>query len=142
MYKWGTNSRKILDTCHPIIRATFTEALSLGLVDITASEGFRHRERQNDLFERGKSKVSWPDSRHNSMPSEAIDAYPFVNGKVSYDWNHCIFLAGIIQSVSKRMFQTQVLDGWLRWGGNWDMDGEPITDQDFQDLGHFEIVWR
>jgi hypothetical protein len=28
----------------------------------------------------------------------------------------------------------------IRWGGNWDMDGEPITDQDFQDLVHFELI--
>jgi peptidoglycan L-alanyl-D-glutamate endopeptidase CwlK len=28
----------------------------------------------------------------------------------------------------------------LRWGGNWDRDGEPVTDQDFQDLVHFELA--
>jgi len=26
----------------------------------------------------------------------------------------------------------------IRWGGNWDMDGEPVTDQEFQDLVHYE----
>jgi len=37
-------------------------------------------------------------------------------------------------------FVGKMLEVDLRWGGNWDMDGEPITDQDFQDLVHFEEV--
>ena len=47
---------------------------------------------------------------------------------------HCCVLAGIILTCAvKRGIK-------IRWGGNWDMDSEPITDQDFQDLVHYERV--
>jgi len=50
-------------------------------------------------------------------------------------------LNGLILSIINGQLSVgKMLEVDLRWGGNWDMDGEPITDQDFQDLVHFEEV--
>ena len=78
--------------------------------------------------------MKWPDGKHNKMPSEAVDVVPYINGKASWDKLHCCVLAGIVLACAVRLGES------VRWGGNWDMDGEPITDQDFQDLVHFELV--
>lgn len=70
---------------------------------------------------------------HNRFPSKAIDVAPYVNGKASYDYRHCCFFAGVVLAIAG-MLKIKV-----RWGGNWDMDEEVMTDQDFQDLVHFEL---
>ena len=109
-------------------------------MDITIVEGRRSKSRQNMLFADGKSRLQWPNSKHNVLEptgrSMAVDAAPFVNGDVSWRKEHCIFLAGVVLAVANRL---QVP---LRWGGNWDMDREPVTDQDFQDLVHYELVGK
>lgn len=110
------------------------ETLELGIMDFSIVCGFRGEAEQNQFFEEGKSKVQWPNSRHNKWKAEAMDLVPWINKKSSYDKRHCCVLAGLVLAVAK-------LKGIsLRWGGNWDMDSEPITDQDFQDLVHFEEV--
>jgi peptidoglycan L-alanyl-D-glutamate endopeptidase CwlK len=43
------------------------------------------------------------------------------------------YLAGVIQCAAAELGYD------LRWGGNWDGDGEIIKDQKFNDLPHFEI---
>jgi len=140
IYSYGSASRQRLATCDPRIKLIMRKALALGLVDISIIEGVRVKEEQNRFYymRPQKSKVKWPYSKHNIInpkdKSLAFDAGPFINGKVSYNFNHCCYLAGIIIALSAS------LGIKLRWGGNWDMDGEPITDQDFQDLIHYEIV--
>jgi len=110
------------------------KSLDIGLMNFTIVCSFRGEEEQNALYKEGKSKVKWPDSKHNKWPPKAMDLVPYVNGKLSWNKFHCCVLAGIILAVAK-------IEGVnLRWGGNWDMDSEPITDQDFQDLVHFEEV--
>lgn len=66
--------------------------------------------------------------------SNAVDIAPYVDGHISWNEYHCCYVAGIVMAIAK-------LKGIkIRWGGNWDMDSEPVTDQDFQDLVHYEIL--
>lgn len=133
-YSYGKKSLLTLRGADSGLQRVFHTALNLGLIDISILEGHRPEEEQNRLFKGGKSKVQYPNSKHNKTPSEALDAAPYVGGKASFDYRHCIYLAGIICAVGT----------WLgikiRWGGNWDMDGEPLTDQGFQDLVHYEVI--
>ena len=137
-FRFGKRSRKALVTCHHLLQYVFKTALATGLIDIAIIEGRRDKARQNRLYAIGKSKLQWPKSKHNVLvshaPSMAVDAAPYVNGKVSWNKDHCIFLAGVVLATAKRLKVP------VRWGGNWDMDGEPVTDQDFQDLVHYELV--
>jgi len=135
-YFWGKNSAYQLNLAHPDIRAVMNDALELGIMDFAVIESFRNKEKQNAYFYAvpKKSKAKWPDGKHNRIPSEAVDAVPVINGKQSWNKLHCCILHGIIMSCAVRRGVK------LRWGGNWDMDGEPITDQDFQDLAHHEMV--
>ncbi len=137
-YDYSNKSSLILSKASHNIQLVFYEALAMGLIDITAIESRRAKARQNRLFAIGKSEKQWPYSRHNiHNPGDlahAVDAAPYVNGKASDNWYHCIYLAGVIQACGQKLGIP------IRWGGNWDRDGEPITDQEFQDLWHYEEV--
>lgn len=131
---YGKRSEACLETTSLAIQHLMRQVLALGLIDVSIVCGHRGRAEQDEAFNSGASKVRWPNSKHNDIPSEAFDAYPFIRGKISYNYNHCCFLAGIILSVSLKISVP------VRWGGNWDSDLEIITDQKFQDLGHYETV--
>lgn len=137
-FKFGKKSEAKLLTVNPALQLVFRKAIKLGLIDVSITDGRRTQAEQNRLFEIGRSKVKWPHGKHNVIDpfdlANAVDAAPFVNGQASYERPHCIYLAGIVMAIATdRGFK-------IRWGGNWDMDAEPVTDQDFQDLVHFEIV--
>lgn len=134
MFKFGKNSKEKLSQAHEDMQLVAKGTLELGVIDFTVTEAHRDQATQNRYFQLGKSKVPWPNGKHNSIPSDALDLVPYVNGKISWDKNHCLVLAGVILAAAA-MAKIKI-----RWGGNWDMDGEPVTDQDFQDLVHFERV--
>lgn len=133
-YKFGKASMDRYLTIHKDLQKVAFQSLKLGLMDFAIVCGFRSAADQDKAYDNGKSKVKWPNSKHNPCPSRAMDLAPYINGKLSWNWYHCSVLAGIVLATAKH------LGIELRWGGNWDRDGEPITDQDFQDLCHFELV--
>lgn len=136
MPHYGETSRKRLSTCSLNLQKVFNEVIKH--IDCTIVEGVRSKEDQNEYFEKGKSRVVWPDGKHNvESPGElceAVDAGPYINGAISWKKDHCLYFAGVVMGIALMMGIK------LRWGGDWDMDHEPITDQEFQDLVHFEEV--
>ena len=98
--------------------------------DFSVVSGRRGFEEQERLYNEGKSQLQYPDSKHNSYPSEAIDIAPY-----PIDWEDASsfhMLAGAVMYEAKR----QGID--LVWGGDWDSDGSS-EDTKFMDLGHFEL---
>jgi len=134
MLHFSRKSITELETVHPSLKLVMTEALRVELIDFSIIQGHRGKAEQDRYFSLDKSKVRFPNGKHNSMPSLAVDAAPYIRYKLSWDKRHCIFLAGVILTCAKN------LGIGLRWGGNWDRDLEPITDQDFQDLVHYELT--
>ena len=59
---------------------------------------------------------------------------------LAYDFNHLSLIAGVVMSTAKRLKNEGKVTHGIRWGGNWDMDGQIITDQTFNDLPHVELV--
>ncbi len=136
-YSFGERSISHLSKIINPLHTAASIALGYGIMDFAVIESVRLKEEQNRLYLLGKSKVQWPDGAHNVLKAgekaRAFDAAPWVNGDISWRKEHCLVLAGIILAAGR------AIDYDIRWGGNWDMDGEPITDQDFQDLVHYEI---
>lgn len=152
-YYFGVNSEKQLATIRPFLNKVFRKTLSLGIIDFAVTEGRRLKERQDalNLLNPPVTKVEWPNSKHNvNKPDDELtpddlvgagDVVPYINGLPSYNPLICCFLAGLIMTVAKEMLDNGEEGAVpIRWGGNWDRDGEPITDQKFQDLVHFEEV--
>ena len=132
--KFGKQSLKNLCLLSYNLQWVLREALAMELMDFSVICTHRSRGDQDQAFMDGKSKVRWPNSKHNSMPSKAVDIYPYVNGKVSYNKLHCCVLAGIVLTVAMK------LGIELRWGGNWDSTNINIGKQKLNDYGHFEEI--
>lgn len=126
---FSDKSEKMLATCHHDLHALFTEVLKI--VDCTIICGHRDQHDQEEAFRTGKSKLNWPDSKHNSFPSLAVDVVPY-----PIDWNdrnRFYHFAGVVRGVAAEM------GIGVRWGGDWDNDFE-LWDQKFMDLPHFELT--
>ena len=134
IFNFGKKSMEQYYTLTPILQKIAFTSLGLDLMDFAIICGHRPETEQTKAFNKGASRVQWPDSKHNKIPARAMDCVPYVNEKISWNHFYCCVLAGIILATAKHH------DINLRWGGNWDMDGEPITDQDFQDLCHYELI--
>lgn len=104
-------------------------------VDFGIAEGNRSIQRQRELFAKNKTTIDGVTafSKHNNLPSAAVDIYGWVNGHEDYSVPVMCYLAGIIMTVAAQ----SGVD--LRWGGNWDEDGIILIDQQFDDLPHFEL---
>ena len=142
MYQLGRTSKQRLSTTAIDIQKIIEMAIKVTPVDFGVAEGHRSIEDQQKYFKEGKSKIDGvtKKSKHNLSPSQAVDVYAFVNGKASWDKNHLCIIAGVILACAEYLRQTGEINKKIRWGGNWDMDGEIISDQTFQDLPHFELI--
>ena len=128
MPKFGNKSKARLSTCDQRLQDVFNEVIKY--VDCSVLEGHRSKERQNILYDEGKTKVRYPKGRHNASPSLAVDGAPY-----PIDWNdreRFHLFAGFVLGVARRMGVT------LRWGGDWNMNFE-VDDNKFDDFPHFEL---
>lgn len=117
---FGKTSADRLKTCHPDLQRVFNEVIKR--YDCSVICGHRAQAEQDEAFRIGVSKVRWPSSRHNSTPSQAVDAVPF-----PVDWgNKKRFeeLAMVVKEVADE------LDVKISWGGDW---------KTFKDLPHYEL---
>ena len=128
MPKFGKRSKERLSTCDERLQKVFNEVIKY--IDCTVLEGYRGQERQDKLFDEGKTKVKYPSGRHNANPSRAVDITPY-----PVDWDdreRQTLFAGFVIGTARAMGIT------LRWGGDWDMDFK-VMDNRFDDFPHFEV---
>ena len=121
----------------PALGAAYTEALRRWLGDPALrllgrpiiTESYRSPERQDELFEQGRSKpgpiVTYKrggESNHNKRPTPALDvAFLLADGSVSW--------SGLLLSKFARLMKAA--DARVRWGGDWPK---------FKDFPHFEVL--
>jgi len=129
MFKFSEKSRSELDTCEEQLQWLFETVLKK--YDCSILEGHRGKKKQNTYYRTKKSRKMFPDSKHNSEPSRAVDVAPY-----PIDWDDTkrfYHFAGYVKAVAD-------LKGInIRWGGDWDNDND-LNDQKFMDLVHFELV--
>ena len=128
MAKFGKRSKERLATCDERLQKVFNEVIKY--VDCSVLEGHRSAERQDKLYEEGKTKVRYPKGRHNASPSLAVDVVPY-----PIDWHdreRFHLFSGFVLGLARGMGIN------LRWGGDWDQDFE-VADNRFDDFPHFEI---
>ena len=136
MYAFGKESEKQLITCDPRIQEIMRIAIVRSVVDFGINEGHRTLALQQKYFAEGASEKDGIInlSKHQSLPSEAVDVFAWVNSKRNYGLVYMAYLAGLFNSIAKELGYS------LRWGANWDNDGELMTDQKFQDTCHHEVI--
>lgn len=127
MPKFSPRSQRELSTCHWKLQAILWDAIEI--VDFTVLEGHRSPEKQREAYDKGFSKVL--EGTHNVLPSCGVDVAPY-----PLDWadeRRFYLLAGVILVIA---YERGIK---IRWGGDWDSDGD-LTDQTFNDIGHFELA--
>lgn len=137
MYRFGEKSVERLSTCRPELQMLFGEVIQH--VDCCILEGHRGEELQHKAYLEGKSKLDWPHGPHNAEPSNAVDAAPWPlcwpdSKSKTYlkDLARWYWFAGFVQAIAAEHGIP------LLWGGDWN-NNHIFTDQNFDDLPHFEI---
>ena len=135
MAAFSEQSLQRLLTCDTKLQTLFLHVIKT--MDCSIICGRRPKELQDAYFADGKSKVEWPNSKHNVLNnwdlSKAVDVAPYIKGKgIVWDKNQCYFFAGYV------IHAATILHIPIRWGGDWDGDSD-VNDQTFNDLVHFEL---
>lgn len=136
MPEFSKVSKERLSGCHPDLITLMNSAIDD--YDFTIICGYRSQKDQDKAYNEGKSKLKYPDSKHNLIPSMAVDIAPvkyFDNGGVWIDWDDLqsfFDLHEVIKSHAKE------LGIKIRWGGDW--DGNPLTRNKFNDFPHYELI--
>ncbi len=129
MPSFGVRSLAHLSTCDPLLQQIAHEAMQD--FDFAVICGHRDKEGQDKAVAEGKSKTPWPTSKHNAIPSQAMDLVPY-----PVDWkdrDSFTIMARVVLSAAEK------LGIELRWGGDFNRDGD-MTTNDAWDLPHFELV--
>lgn len=126
MPKFSARSLKNLEQCHPLLQLLMYEAIKV--TDFSVICGFRGEREQNEAYNRGNSKLKWPQSKHNQTPSLAVDIVPY-----PIDWNderRFRTLGTVVKEIWAQLPEEKK-EGWsLSWGGDW---------KTFKDFPHFEL---
>jgi hypothetical protein len=129
MYIYSDSSRARLATCDTRLIKIFNEVIEE--LDCTILCGRRGKEEQNEAYRLGRSTKKWPHSKHNKVPSPAVDVVPY-----PIDWKDLHRMAWFAGWVMRLASQMELP---LRWGGDWDQDTF-TSDHRLVDMPHFEII--
>lgn len=137
-YEFGARSEGNLVNVDSDLVLLARTVLGYGIFDFGITCGSRSKELQDRLYFEGRSKVRWPNSKHNlSIERKKALAYDFViyvNGKATYGEKHkpSYYMAvGIFKGAAAELGIN------IRSGADWDGDFD-TTDQNFHDLPHIE----
>lgn len=139
-YALGTQSRERLGGVHPNLVKIVKRAIELTTVDFMVLEGVRTEARQKELYAQGRTTpgkiVTWTmNSKHRIQPDgfgHAVDLVPY-----PIDWEDPIKFDTIALAMKSAACELG-LENRLRWGADWDQDGNPREKGEL-DSPHFEI---
>lgn len=126
MPQFSKISEKRLQTCHPDIVAVCRELIKQ--YDFAVLCGHRTKAEQNKAFERGNSRLIYPQSAHNKTPSHAVDIAPY-----PIDWGNLMRFREMwhrFDALANLMRERGEIESEFEWGGEWNS---------FKDYPHVEI---
>lgn len=122
MPRFSQYSLEKLKTCDPRLQSIFMEVIKI--MDCTVICGHRSQEAQDRAYFVGNSKLKWPQSKHNTTPSLAVDVAPYNKG---IDWYNFAPFRKLAEIVKAEALKQNVK---IIWGGDW---------KSFPDYPHYEI---
>jgi len=129
MARFSRSSKSKLATTHLRLQELFKRVIRG--YDCKVLCGYRDRGEQDKAFKSKRSTKSYPQSKHNHLPSIAVDVVPY-----PIDWDDMErfrHFVGYVEGVASMMGMK------IRNGGDWDSDHE-FDDQRFIDMPHFEYL--
>lgn len=135
---YSKNSDDRLNTCHPDLIHICRKLLKY--FDHSVYEGYRGKEEQNHYLAIGRSKVKYPNGKHNKKPAMAVDIAPYPREKkekcriAKYN-----IMTGHFFQIAAELYEAGVITHKIRWGGDWNMD-DNLSNNSWDDLAHFELI--
>jgi peptidoglycan L-alanyl-D-glutamate endopeptidase CwlK len=120
MNTFSSHSKKALLTCDERLQEILHRAIKE--MDFSVLEGHRGETAQNYAFDNGFSRLKFPKSKHNVMPSLAVDIAPYPI--IWKDALRFVQLSQIVKRIASGLFIEII------WGGDWSK---------FIDLPHWEL---
>ncbi len=120
-HTFSAQSLANLSTCHPSLQTLCYEILKE--MDIAVLIGHRGEADQNTAYMLGNSKLQYPKSKHNVLPSNAVDIAPY-----PIDWNNITRFQQMVD-IAKR--KAAALGISIQCGADW------IA---FKDYPHIELA--
>ncbi|GAB2493865.1 M15 family metallopeptidase [Arenimonas alkanexedens] len=153
MFAFGKTSRARLDTVHPDLQRVVARALDLSPIDFMVLEGVRTPERQRELYGQGRTtaqctaagisvkyakphlqKVTWTLRSNHFAAADglgrAVDLVPW-----PVDWRDLAKFDAIATAMYSAAAELGI---GIRWGANWDGDGN-WREHGETDSPHFEL---
>lgn len=131
-YTFGPRSLKARKELHPLLQKIVDEVIKV--TDFTILDAQRGRAEQERAKRGGYSQASFGQSAHNYKPAVAMDLVPY-----PLDYDDLESFRKLAKAIMAEAKKQKVP---LRWGADWDMDGQ-WKDESFLDWGHFELnPWR
>ena len=158
-HRLGARSQIAYDTLHPDLQRIISWCLDYCAVDFSLTEGHRLVSKQFEYYQKGRTKgndgkwtitdkkkvITYLDGinkkgKHNYKPSLAFDFCAYVPDKPQLAWDitHLTYIAATFIAVGEFMYKEGMIKHKLRWGGNWDKDGD-LDDSRFCDRPHLEL---
>jgi len=108
-FKYSIKSKTVRQSIHPELRKLFEEVLHYR--DHALVSGYRSETEQAEMVLLGRSQLPWPFSKHNKIPSRAVDVAPYpVPGDEDPEWD---YFALFVKALAVDM------DIVVKWGGDW-----------------------
>ena len=126
MPHFSDKSDRNLNSCHHLLQRLMDSVIVD--TDFSVICGHRGEKEQNEAYSTGNSKLKYPKSKHNSMPSMAVDIVPY-----PLDWKNIDSFKALAVEVKKvwDKIPTAEREGFdLSWGGDW---------KTFKDMPHYEL---
>ena len=118
MPRFGNRSRINLSQAKAELQDVMNAAIKR--TDFSVIEGHRGKKKQNQYYDEGKSTVRFPDSKHNLMPSWAVDVVPWDQEKrKALHGNNPYELMQIGRMVQIIMEEAERLGVDIECGANW-----------------------
>lgn len=123
---FSKTSEARLKTCHPDLVAVCRELIKQ--YDFAVLCGHRGKAEQNTAFANGTSRLSYPQSAHNKIPSHAVDLAPY-----PLDWGNLARFREMwhrFDAIAQLLRERGEIESEFEWGGEWNT---------LQDFPHIEI---
>ena len=121
MPTFGRKSTERLTQAHPDLQHLFSEIIKT--IDCSVLCGYRGKEEQEAAYRDGNSKLHFPDSKHNHLPSLAVDVAPY-----PINWQNIERFKSFGEFVKKTAEELGIK---IRWGGDF---------KTWKDYPHYEII--
>ena len=119
---WGRRSLRRIKQCHPDLQKILLELPNRCPIECTVLQGYRNEAAQNKAYDEGHSKLRYPQSKHNKIPSLAFDVAPY-----PIDWKD-IKRFDVMNDVIKEIADEFGIE--ITQGRNWSFGDHPHTELD------------